>query len=179
MASFVTLLSIFVPLEVWTHVLSPWHASCREKSVNTRTSIASNSSYWSDPFFLKKSAQKCHWDKTFVNSEPKHAHFSPSVGESRMLIVYIRWCHLSSSKAKNCRFYCLFLLLFSLYFCTCIFESRARCCIKHSLILKPNMLISHPQLVRIECWLFTSRWQKTSTSGMLSLCTCNHFWSSK
>ena len=71
-------------------------------------------------------------------------------------------------------------------FCRCsccvllrVFRSRARCCIKHSLILKPNMLISHRQLVRVECWLFRSQWQKTSTSGMLYLCTCNHFWSSK
>ena len=59
-----------------------------------------------------------------------------------------------------CSYYCLFRCTFYVYF-----ESRARCCIKHSWILKPNMLIFYRHLVRVECELFRSRWQKMSTSG--------------
>ena len=67
----------------------------------------------------------------------------------------------------------LFVVLFM-----CIFESRARCCMKHLWILKPNMLIFYRHLVRVKYWLFRSRWQKMSTSGRLYLRThVNHFWS--
>ena len=71
-------------------------------------------------------------------------------------------------------------------FCRCsccvllrVFRSRARCCIKHSLILKPNMLISHRQLVRVECWLFISDdaisvvLQHKAVVSIVSFCCCS------